>query len=113
MRQTPDTLRSLIEQKSLLSTRYPCICSISFFRNPYRPTQDKPQKPMRTLILIRFPCYSNSFVNTLEEENLGNQAKRDYDFRAATVKLGFQGTKMVNVLGEGSIYTYIYICEHM
>ena len=26
-------------------------------------------------------------MNTSEEENLGNQAKRDYDFTAATVKL--------------------------
>ena len=55
--------------------------------NLYKSTQDNPQK------LIRLACYSSSCINTLREENLGNQAKRDYDFIAATVKLGFRGRK--------------------
>ena len=69
---------------------------------------------MRYPILIKFPCYSNSFINTLEEENLGNQAKRHYDFTAATVKLGFRGRKWYMTMG-GSIYMYIYIhiCMHL
>ena len=57
------------------------------FINLYESTQDKPQKSMKTPFLIRCPCYSSSFIFSLEEENLGNQAKRDYDFTAATVKL--------------------------
>ena len=57
------------------------------FTNLYESTQDKPQKSMRSPILTRCPSHSNSFINTLEEGNLGNQAKKDYDFAAATVKL--------------------------
>ena len=61
--------------------------------NLHKSTQGKLQKSMRSPILIRIPCYSKSFITTSEEESLGNQAKRDYDFTAATVKLGFMGRK--------------------
>ena len=37
--------------------------------------------------------------------------RRDHDLDAATVKNGFQGTKMVDNLG-GSIYIYVYTCVH-
>ena len=68
---------------------------------------------MRSPILIRFPCYSKSFVTTFEEESLGNQAKRDYDFTAAADKLGFRGRQWWITGGRDSIYIYIYICACM
>ena len=84
------------------------MCFISsLFRNLHKSTQGKPQKSMRSPILIRVPCYSNSFITTFEEESLGNQAKRDF---------GFQGTKMVDNSGgehiciQIHIYIYVYRC---
>ena len=68
-------------------------------------------KSMRSPILVRFPCYSNSFITTFEEENVGSQAQRDYDFAAPTVKLGFRGRKwwITGGLG-GSIHIDVYFC---
>ena len=51
-------------------------------------------------------------MTTFEEESLGNQAKRDYDFTAATVKLGFRGQKWYITGGVAHKYIYIYVCTH-
>ena len=100
--------------KFLLELDFP-VCVYKFlFTNLHKSTQGKPQKSMRPPILIRFPCYSKSFTTTFEEESLTNQAKRDYDFTAATVKYGFQGTKMVdNWGGVACVYIYMYLCIYL
>ena len=74
--------------------RFPGMCFISSFSqtciNQHKANLRNQWDPQS---FFRVPSYSKSFITTFEEASLGNQAKRDYDFTAAAVKLGFRGRK--------------------
>ena len=105
MRQSPDI------NEIPARIRFPYMCSISSFSqtlmNQHKANLRNQWDPQ---LKIRCPCYSNSFINTLEEGNLGNQSKRDYDFAAATVKVVFRGQKW-QITG-GGLHIYIYRDVH-